>query len=99
MRMPVMIEPGAVIESETLDDQPVSMPMPHRVPHAIWIWRRFQGASVEENLAIREIGIEDDDEPGSLDDLHHLRAGTVGGGGVARPQRQTQHIHVFPSKI
>ena len=94
-----MIEPGAVVESEALHDQRVSIPTPDRVPHPGWIGGGFQCAAVEEDLAIGEIGVENEDEPGSLDDLHHLRPGAVGGGGVARAQRHTLHVHVVPAKI
>ena len=97
--MAIMIEPGAVVESEALHYQRVSIPVPDRVPHPIWIGAGFECAAVEEDLAVGEIGVEDEDEPGSLDDLHHLRPGAVGGGGVARPQRHTPHVHVFPAQI
>src|SRR5580693_8129108 len=97
--MAIMIEPGTVIESETLDDQCVSIPMSHRVPHPCWTGRRFQRTAVEEDLAIGEIGIENKHESGSLDDLHHFRPGAVGGGRVTRSQRHTQHIHVSLAKI
>ena len=94
-----MIEPGAVVESEALHDQRVSIPTPDRVPHPRRIGGGFQCAAVEEDLAIREIGIENDDEPGSLDDLHHLRPGAVSGGGVAGPQGHALHVHVVPAEI
>src|SRR5437660_666509 len=99
VRMAIVIEPRAIVESEALHHQRVSIPTPNRISHPTWIGGRFQRAAVEEDLAIREIGIENDDEPGGLDDFHHLRAGDVGGGGVARPQRHALHVHVILAEI
>src|SRR5438132_6334782 len=97
--MAIVIEPGAVIESETLDDQRVSVPMSHGVTHPARTGRRFQRTAVEEDLAIGEIGIENQDEPSSLHDLHHLGSSVIRGRGIARSQRHTLYIHVFFAKI
>src|SRR6185436_4190664 len=90
---------GAIVESETVHDERVSIPAPHRIPHPIWIGSRLQRSAVEEDLAIREIGVENEDERRSLDDLHHLCPGALGGSRVARPEGHTLDVHVFLAEI
>src|SRR5262245_64043027 len=82
--MAIVIEPRAIVESEAFHDKSVAVPAPDRVPHPTWIRSGFQLAAVEEDLAIREVGIQNEDEPRSLDDLYHLGAGAIGRCRVAR---------------
>ena len=97
--MPIVIEPRAIVEAGALHNQRVAIPSSDRVAHPRWIRSRFQRSSVEKDLAVGEVGVEDDDQSGRLDDLHHLGACAVRGRRVARPERHAAHVHVFLTEI
>jgi hypothetical protein len=99
VRMAVVIEPGAIVEAVALDDERVTIPAPDGIAHPAWIRCGFECASVQEDLPVRQIRIEDHDQRGRLDDLHHLGAGAVCGDGVAGTERQTPHVHVVLAEV
>src|SRR5262245_58050808 len=97
--MAVVIEPGAVVEPEALHNERVPFPTADGVSHPCRVRSCFERTAIEEDLAVSEIRVENEDQSRRLYDLHHLGAGAVGGGRVTRTERHAEHVHVVATEV
>ena len=94
MWMAVIIEPGALGEAATFDDQGVAVPASHRASHPTRIRILGQLAAVHVNLTIREVFEKDHDDRARLDELDGVRRREG-----RRTKRQALAFHALRAEI
>src|SRR5215471_7014874 len=73
------VNPGAVIVASALHYQSVVFPMSHRVAHPSRIGILGQLSSIREDLTIRQVFGERQNQPRRLHDLHEAEANEAAG--------------------
>src|SRR5262249_36185991 len=84
MRQASVVQPRAIVESCTLDNQRLPFPPADRVTHPRRVRITFKTTAVSKDLPIGQILVQDRDDRGALNDPLHAGARVM-----CRPLRQT----------